>query len=168
MNDRVVDVLAFLYELHFNGNEAGGSPLLDLDSISAGLETAGFSEQLTHDALRWLGELDEIEARGFLESWNESGSSADESQRSYTREEVTVLGLAGCGLLLTLEQMGVLNALQREIVIERVSALGMGPLDDSDLRWIILYVLRGRCGSESASVWAEAVLFQNDWGGVLH
>jgi Smg protein len=164
MNDRVVDVLAFLYEWRFSGNETGGSLLADRDSVSAGLETAGFSEELTEGALQWLGELDEIEARGFLELWNESTASASGVQRSYTREEVETVGLSGCGLLLMLEEMGVLNALQREIVIERVTALGTGPLDDSDLRWIILYVLRGRCGSEGASDWAEAVLFQNEWG----
>ncbi len=164
MNDRVVDVLAFLYEWRFSDNGTGGSLLTDLDSVSAGLETAGFSEELAKGALQWLGELDEIETHGFLELKNETSASAVEVQRSYTQEEVEVLGLSGCGLLLMLEEMGVLNALQREIVIERVTALGMGPLDDNDLRWIILYVLRGRCGSESASVWAETILFQNEWG----
>lgn len=167
MNDRVLDVLAFLYETHFAELDGEVEENLDPLCMVTGLKAAGFSEQVAQDAIQWLGDLEEMGTDTFFEPSEPLHRLHPNPQRIYTLEEMACMNVSCRGLLHTLEEAGVINPLQREIVIERACALGSRPVDAQDLKWVILFVLRGPYGSLIACSMAEDVLFQNP-SVVLH
>jgi Smg protein len=62
-------------------------------------------------------------------------------------------------LLLSLEQAGILNALQREIVIDRLMALDAEDFDLEQVRWVVLMVLSSQPGQEQACARMEDIVF---------
>jgi Smg protein len=66
-----------------------------------------------------------------------------------------------------LEQSGVLNAEQRELVIDRVMALELEEVDLTDLKWVVLMVLFNQPGQEAAFAWIESELLE-DGGETPH
>ena len=54
------------------------------------------------------------------------------------------------GYLLYLEQSGILNALQREIVIDRLLALDSDEVDIEQIKWVVMMVLFSQPGQEQA------------------
>ncbi|MHB1543196.1 MAG: DUF494 family protein [Gammaproteobacteria bacterium] len=167
MNDRVLDVLAFLYETHFAELDGEVEENLDPSCMVTGLKAAGFSEQVAQDAIQWLGDLDEMATDAFFEPSEPAHGMGPASQRIYTLEEMACINISCRGLLHMLEAACIINPLQREIVIERACALGSIPVDANDLKWVILFVLRGRYGSSTACSLAEDILFR-DPSVVLH
>jgi Uncharacterized protein conserved in bacteria, COG2922 len=167
MHDRVPDVLAFLYETHFVESDGEIEESLDLSSVVTGLKAAGFSEQVTQAAIRWLGDLDEMATDAFFDTGATPHGWPVVPQRIYTVDEMACINVPCRGLLHTLEEQGVINPMQREIVIERACALGPAPIDAHDLKWVILFVLRGRYGSSTACTMAEEILFW-DHSVILH
>ena len=59
------------------------------------------------------------------------------------------------GFLLFLEQVKVLDATTRELVIDRVMALGSEPIDLEQLKWVVLMVLFNQPGQEIMFSWME-------------
>ena len=66
------------------------------------------------------------------------------------------------GFLLFLEQHGVLDADQRELVLDRAMALDQDELDLDDLKWVVLMVLFNQPGSEAAYAWMETQMFLDE------
>ncbi|MDH5591429.1 MAG: DUF494 domain-containing protein, partial [Gammaproteobacteria bacterium] len=69
--------------------------------------------------------------------------------------------------LLFLEQVGVLDADTREIVIERVMALDADEIDLEQMKWVVLMVLFYQPGHEIAYAWMEDLVFE-DMEAVIH
>ena len=66
------------------------------------------------------------------------------------------------GFLLFLEQHGVLDADQRELVLDRAMALDQDEIDLDDLKWVVLMVLFNQPGSEAAYAWMETQMFEDE------
>ena len=62
-----------------------------------------------------------------------------------------------------MENMGQLNASQREIVIEQVMSLEDSKLSIEDLKWVVMMVI-GNSSVESSvsSQWIESIVFHDD------
>jgi len=71
------------------------------------------------------------------------------------------------GMLLYLEQGGILDQRSRELVIERAMALETDDLTADDVKWIILLVLLNQPGQESAFALMEELVYNGD-PGYLH
>jgi Smg protein len=71
------------------------------------------------------------------------------------------------GLLLFLEQIGVLTAETREMVIDRVMGLETNDFELDDLKWIILMVLFNVPGNENAYTLMEELIYTAE-RGVVH
>ena len=65
------------------------------------------------------------------------------------------------GLLLFLEQMGVLSPANRERAIEQAMALESEDFDLEQMKWVILMVLFNQPGEEAAYAWVEDFVFEN-------
>ena len=63
------------------------------------------------------------------------------------------------GYLLYLEQSGILNALQREIVIDRLLALDSDEVDIEQIKWVVMMVLFSQPGQEKAYARMEDLVF---------
>ena len=66
------------------------------------------------------------------------------------------------GFLSFLEQHGILDAGQRELVVDRAMALDQDEIDLDDLKWVVLMVLFNQPGSEAAYAWMETQMFDGE------
>ena len=70
--------------------------------------------------------------------------------RVYNESEMRKLDTETRGLLLFLEQNGILDPFSREVVIERAMALSTEDLSADDIKWIVLLILVNQPGQEAA------------------
>jgi Smg protein len=82
--------------------------------------------------------------------------------RVFHGPELEKLDVECRGFLLFLEQHGVLDANQRELVLDRAMALDQDELDLDDLKWVVLMVLFNQPGSEAAYAWMETQMFADE------
>jgi Smg protein len=122
------DVLVYLYENYWRPDACPEHPQLRRKLSAVGFETDEIQE-----ALRWLDGL-----ASSAESC--TGSQGSGSIRIYTEAETELLGEESIGFICFLESAGVLPPPMREMVIDRATAIGSGPLDLDDLKIIVLMV----------------------------
>ena len=122
------DVLVYLYENYWRPDACPEHPQLRRKLSAVGFETDEIQE-----ALRWLDGL-----ASSAESC--TGSQGSGSIRVYTEAETELLGEESIGFICFLESAGVLPPPMREMVIDRASAIGSGPLELDDLKIIVLMV----------------------------
>lgn len=147
MKESVLDVLIYLFD-HYVEEGAEVSPgQVDLKSE---LVRAGFADVQVDKAIGWLEGL----------SAQKDGIDAQQtgSMRLFSAVENEKLGLECKGFLLFLEQSGVLDAEDRELVIDRVIALETEVIELQQLKWVVLMVLFNRPGKEAAFAWMEDII----------
>ncbi len=66
------------------------------------------------------------------------------------------------GFLLFLEQVKVLDATTRELVVDRVMALESESIDLEQLKWVVLMVLFNQPGQETMFSWMEDFVFDRE------
>ncbi|KAA6183863.1 DUF494 domain-containing protein [Thiohalocapsa marina] len=150
MYENMVDVLIYLYETYMDGESA---PPEDQDALENELFQAGFTSAEIDQAFTWL---DELASR--MES-TEYSSRGLPAMRIYTDDECLKLDLEARGLLLFLEQGGILDPLSRELVIDRAVAIDQTMVSVEELKWIVLMVLLNRPGKESALSQMEDLIY---------
>lgn len=152
MKETILDVLLYLFEHYFYDDP---DAVRDRDSLQNGLIQAGFSPAEIHKAFDWLDEL----AR------QRPAVSAPRLQtpvRVYSEPELDRLDIECRGFLMFLEHSGVIDADQRELVLDRVMALDQDEVDVDDLKWVVLMVLFNQPGSEAAYAWMESQMFEDE------
>ena len=158
MYENMVDVLIYLYENYMDGES---QPPADQDELEDELSRAGFSSGEIEKALQWLDDL----AMGAGES--DYSPLAVESIRLFSDNELERLDVDVRGLLLSLEQNGILDPISRELVIERVLAIDHLQVTVDELKWVVLLVLMNRPGREAAFTQMEDLVY-NDEPVYLH
>ena len=78
--------------------------------------------------------------------------------RHYSAEEMDQLGVEARGLLLSLEQCGVLDAVSREMVVDQLMALGVDSIELEHLKWVILMVLSNYTDGEGVTELTETLI----------
>jgi Smg protein len=131
------DVLVYLYENYWRPDACP-----DHDQLTRKLSAVGFESDEIQEALHWLDGLamrtGELGAQGAAQAAALAQSAS--GVRVYLREEQELLGDESIGFISFLESAGVLTPLLREMVIDRATAVGAGPLDLDDLKVIVLMV----------------------------
>jgi Smg protein len=157
MENTVFDILIYVFD-HYMFEELPASA--ERESIARDLESAGFGGANVERALDWLADLaherersaEDAVARGF---------------RIFSAEELAHLNAECRGLLISLEHNGILSPHQREIVIDRLMALGVEDLDVEKVKWVALMVLSSQPGQEAAYARMEDLVFDLP-DGVAH
>jgi Smg protein len=122
------DVLVYLYENYWRPDACP-----DYDQLTRKLSAVGFESDEIEEALHWLD--------GLAHSAAESATGqSDHSIRVYLPKEQDLLGDDSIGFISFLEAAGVLPPPMREMVIDRATAVGSGPIDLEDLKIIVLMV----------------------------
>lgn len=147
MKNSVIDILIYIFE-HYIEDELELDA--DQDRLKKELKEAGFDGAVISKAFAWLEGL-----ALNRDSTEHAISETMTSMRLYAREEQTKLDTECRGFLLFLEQVGALDATNRELVIDRVMALEGDEIDIGQLKWIVLMVLFNQPGHEQAFVWME-------------
>jgi Smg protein len=158
MKESILDVLLYLFEHYFT--EDAAPPLGDRAALNSGplfneLTQAGFSPAEIHKAFDWLDALAEQRPDAGI-------PRADGPIRVFFGPELDKLDVQSRGFLMFLEQQGILDAGQRELVLDRAMALDQDELDLDDLKWVVLMVLFNQPGSEAAYAWMETQMFLDE------
>jgi Smg protein len=158
MSENMVDVLIYLYENYLDGDSR---PPIDQDALEAELSRAGFANGEIAQALTWL---DELASRMDTAEYS---PRAGRSTRIYAAGEAAKLDIEARGMLLFLEQSGILDPLSRELVIDRAMAIQQTVVSVDELKWVVLLVLMNRPGRESAHSQMEELIY-SDAPALLH
>jgi Smg protein len=122
------DVLVYLYENYWRPDACPSH-----QQLSRKLSAVGFESDEIQDALKWLDGL-----ASSAESC--TGEQRKQSMRVYTADERELLGEESIGFISFLESAGVLPPTMREMVVDRATAIGNGPMRLDDLKIIVLMV----------------------------
>jgi len=114
---------------------------------------AGFPTSKIEQAFDWL---DGLASRQGAQEYR---AHTENSIRIYTEEETNRLDAQARGLLLFLEQSGILRQDSRELVIERALALDSPNILVDELKWIVLLVLMNQPGQETAFARMEDMVY---------
>ena len=154
----VVDVLMFLFERYLEDDEAReASKVTDKrDSIQRRLEEMGFHNQDINQAFDWLEELIALQAH--MQDNQAFITVKETSTRIYSEEEKKLIKTESIGFLNFLEQSNILTPALRELILDRVVALGQ-PLDTEQIKWIIMIVLHTQQGEENTLALMEDFIF---------
>ncbi len=136
------EVLMYLFENYMDGSVALNA---DQDTIVNELEQAGFLRSEIGRALDWLDGLNRVQ-----ETVQAGPQFTVHAIRHYAPEEGERLGLDGMGFLLYLEQLGILDPMSREIVIDRIMALDHREVDLGGIKWVVLIALFNQPDKKSA------------------
>ena len=158
MKHTVIDILIYLFE-HYIDDEIELE--VDQDRVKTELHESGFDDTQITKAFDWL--------QGLANTNEEAVTTISEnatSVRIYALEEESKLDAECRGFLHFLAEVGVLDATNREVVIDRVMALEADEIDIGQLKWIVLMVLFNRPGQEQAFVWMEDLVMDDMYGCV--
>ena len=145
------EVLIHLYETWFDCESCP-----DPDTLALKLKAAGFDNEDIDDALAWLTGLATDESTRLPDAFAERVSF-----HAYTAAETRTLSSECRGYLAFLEERGIVDAIEREIIIERAQALPHGAPDLAQLRVVVLIVLWAE-GTELDSLALEELLPGDD------
>lgn len=127
------EILMYLFENYMDGSVVLNA---DQDTIYNELEQAGFSKMEISRALDWLDGL--IRVQEIIQAGPQLTPHAI---RHYSQDETEILGRDGMGFILYIEQLGILDPMTREIVIDRLMALDPREVDLGKIKWVILIAL---------------------------
>ena len=145
----VVDVLMFLFEEYLGDNNEA---MDERNNMQVRLEEVGFQHQEIDQAFDWLEDLASLR-----EGSDYTPAHAD-SIRIYCDTEKAILDEESIGFLMYLEQSDILTPATRELILDRIMALGHS-LDTEQLKWIVMIVLHTHPGEENAFAWMEGLVF---------
>ncbi len=158
MKHTVIDILIYLFE-HYIDDEIELE--VDQDRVKLELRDSGFDDTQIAKAFDWLQGLANTNEQT-VTPISESATSV----RIYALEEESKLDAECRGFLHFLAEVGVLDATNREVVIDRVMVLEADEIDIGQLKWIVLMVLFNRPGQEQAFVWMEDLVMDDMYGCV--
>ncbi len=152
MKENVFDVLMYLFTNYLDEDYELTTDQVSLQKI---LTIAGFEDKQVQKAFDWL------ESLAIRVDEQVSGRKAGiKSHRVFNSMEMAKLGSDCRGLISYLEQADILDACDRELVIDRVMALDSEDIDLYQLKWVILMVLMNQPGKEAAFTSMEGMLME--------
>ena len=158
MKENVLDVLMYLFETYVDTED---EPEPDQNELRDELSRAGFGDPEIERALDWLDGLTEHQESLVFHQ------SSGRGTRLYSDFEQQRLDAACRGYILYLEQIGILSAPQREILIDRLLALDAPDIDVEQIKWVVLMVLFSQPGQELAYARMEDLVF-DETTGLVH
>jgi Smg protein len=156
VNENLIDVLIYIYENYMDSEE---SVPVDQVTLEEELLQAGFKEGEVSKAFNWLDEL--AWRQGSLVEYG-AAAIANRSIRIFSAQEQQKMDLEIQGMLLNLEQMGILDPMSRELVIERCMAIETEELTTDDVKWVVLLVLLNQPGQENAFALMEELVYNGE------
>ena len=151
------DILVYLYETYYRPDACP-----DAVALARKLSAVGFEEEEISEALDWLTVL--------ADTTNETADTtvksvqkavASNGFRIYAEQEIAVLGAPAMGFIQFLESAGLLDSLQREIVIDRALAINECPVPLDKLKVIVLMMLWSQ-GKEPDMLMFDELLLPDD------
>ena len=156
MKENVFDVLIYLFENYMDADEDMNP---DPDLLRTELLEAGFPQAEIVKAFDWLDSLADYQAIQPVST---------PAFRVFSALEEAKLDAECRGLLMSLEQSGILTPASRELVIDRVMAINEECLSLENLKWVILMVLFSQPDEEVAFARMENLVYGSFPDDYLH
>lgn len=153
MKETVLDVLMYIFD-HYIEDDLEIAP--DQETLKVRLVEAGFRHHQIDKAFAWLEGLAVQRETSDAVDLPDLGAI-----RVFCEQELEKLDAECRGFLLFLEQARVLNAQERELVIDRIMALESDEIDLQQLKWVVLMVLFNQPGKEAAITWMEDIVMDD-------
>ena len=148
MKENLFDIIIYLFENYLD-DESGFVP--DPEVIRTELVEAGFSHAEVNKAFEWLESL----------THQQDIVSAAPSFRVFSVDEAEKLNIECRGLLIFLEQIGILTPTSRELVINRLMEFSNDEISIENLKWVVLVILFTRPDEETAFARMENLVYEN-------
>ena len=148
MNENIFELLMYLFENYMDESE--DETETSGDAIRSELLEAGFKQIEVNKAFNWLESLNNETAPLLI--------TAD-SFRIYSPQEIKKLDIECRNLLLYLERHYILSAHNREIILDKLMALGDEEMSLEKLKWLILMVLFNQPDEEIAISHMEDMIY---------
>ena len=150
MKETVLDVLMYLFESYVDSPD---EPEPNRHELTRELGRAGFHDREIERALDWLDGLNSTAI---------GNAPKDTAFRVFDAVEQERLDPRSRGYLLQLEQIGILQPAQREIVIDRLMALDNDETDIEQTKWVVMMVLFSQPGRQDAFAQMEDLVYADD------
>ena len=154
MNTNTLEILMSLME---EFDDSSQSYEMKRPLVAEALVEAGFEPIEVHETLDWLD--------GFtIENPNMLYRDAQASQhtnRIYSPEESLKIDFASQCFLATVVNLGILDTISRELVIDKIMSCEAEVLDLSQVQWITFMVLANQPGRKVDSRWLEAIIMHS-------
>lgn len=158
----MIDILVYLFETYGYADACPNEP----EQLARKLSAAGFEDADISNAIEWLADLRNISSQDSLHI--EAGSL---SMRIFGETEEARLDASCRGFLMFLSASGVLDARQRELIIERAMAILDDELSLSKFKVIVLMVLWQDKASVDSLILDELLTEEvedgEDWGDAI-
>ncbi|GBG13803.1 Smg protein [Novimethylophilus kurashikiensis] len=151
------ELLVYLFENYIESDVP-----TDEQTLTKELAAAGFDSEDISLAFTWFSDLAALADQ----SYSTSATTTQAANRIYTQDELKKIGAESRSFVMFLEQAGVMNPLEREIVIDRLMALTESDISLDQAKWISLMVL-WRHGKARDYLFVEDALF-NQTPHTLH
>lgn len=122
------EVLVYMFE-----NFIDGQFRPDENTLSKELAAAGFNEQDINHAFSWFNQLERETSQPSIYE-----APKHTSNRIFTSQELKKISFESFNFLLFLVQANILNAAQRELVLDLAMKLPQAAISHDEFRWIIL------------------------------
>ena len=152
------DILVYLFENYIH-NES--DIYVNHADLTKELSRAGFHDDDIFKALKWLDNLSALQ-ESHVKPYLSKGIT--NATRIFSVPELAKMDVECQGFLLFLEQINVLDAVTREMVIDRVMDLDSHSISLEDLKWVVLMVLFNVPGHENAYAQMEDLIFDEPEG----
>ena len=150
------EVLVYMFENYVEANIH-----LEQDDLVSELSAAGFDQNDIDGAFDWLSTLQKMSSQV-----SDSAELPEQGHRAFAEVELQKMSTESLSFMLFLEQAKVLNAAQRELVIDRVMALPQAEVRIEEMRMIVLMALWNQ-GKAQDYLFVEDAMF-GDHSATLH
>lgn len=150
------EVLVFMFENYFANHT-----WLDNKLMAEELSAAGFEQTDIEGAFDWYQEM-----KSRLDTPQSTYAQTDDSMRIFTQNELGKISTESLSFILFLRQAGVINHLERDLIIDRAMALKQEHISIEETRWITMIAL-WNIGREKDYLFVEDALF-NPRGLTVH
>jgi Smg protein len=161
----MIDILVYLFETYGYADACPHEP----EQLARKLTAAGFEDEEISNAIEWLAGL-----RSMTLTTPPNIAADSRSVRIFSDDEQTRLDVGCRGFLAFLESSGVLDASQREMIIDRAMALPEDEVSLSKFKVIVLMVLWQQQASMDTLILDELLTEEvedgdesEDWGDAV-
>lgn len=154
MKPDLLDVLVYFFENDFDIHP-------DRQAVLNELVQQGFEQDEVDSAFEWFDSLED-----------ETAVTSEGVMRVFHEDEMALIPADCRGLIISLEQLGILTADQRELVIDRALVLAADcqlvgeELNAERLKWVVLMILSNRPCEDIAYAFMEEQVYNSGLSAV--
>ncbi len=160
------DILVYLYETYYRPETCPDSIVL-----AKKLSSVGFDDEEIMEALNWLSGLADSTRQLAANAEQEAAahfSAQTQGFRVFTEEENQHLGCQALGFIHYLYNAGLIDAQQREVIIDRAMAIDEAPISLAKLKVVVLMMLWSLGSEPGMLMLDELLLSQEDSPRLMH